>query len=90
MFQELRIWELSPLLDMDYYNVKGHSDLARDPETNSILNLNKSEYEQYVTRRIAKMEKNQKVQTIEEEVASIKEDIDEIKSLLKEFLNGSR
>lgn len=75
---------------MDYYNVKGHSDLARDPETNSILNLNKSEYEQYVTRRIAKMEKNQKVQTIEEEVASIKEDIDEIKSLLKEFLNGSR
>lgn len=75
---------------MNYYNVKGHSDLARDPETNSILNLNKSEYEQYVTRRTAKMEKNQKVQTIEEEVASIKEDIDEIKSLLKEFLNGSR
>lgn len=75
---------------MNYHNVKGHSDLARDPETNSILNLNKSEYEQYVTRRTAKMEKNQKVQTIEEEVASIKEDIDEIKSLLKEFLNGSR
>ena len=36
------------------------------------------------------MEKNQKVQSIEQEVASMKSDINEIKSLLKEFLNGSR
>ena len=75
---------------MEKYGVDGHADLARDPQTNSIINVNKMEYEQYVTRRIAKNEKNQKVQTIEEEVASMKGDIDEIKSLLKELLNGSR
>jgi len=75
---------------MEYYNVEGHSDLARDPQTNSVLNVNRLEYEQYVARRSSKMEKNQKVQTIEQEVASMKSDIDEIKSLLKEFLNGSR
>jgi hypothetical protein len=75
---------------MDYYNVDGHSDLARDPETNSIVNVNKLEYEQYVYRRTAKLEKNQKAQNIELEVANMKEDINEIKSLLREILNGSK
>lgn len=75
---------------MERYRVDGNADLARDPQTNSIINVNKFDYEQYVSRRAAKNEKNLKVQNIEEEVASIKNDIDEIKSLLKEFLNGSR
>jgi hypothetical protein len=75
---------------MERYVVDGHADLARDPQTNSIINVNRFDYEQYVSRRAAKNEKNLKVQNIEEEVASIKNDIDEIKSLLKEFLNGSR
>lgn len=75
---------------MERYGVDGHADLARDPQTNSIINVNRFDYEQYVSRRAAKNEKNLKVQNIEEEVASIKNDIDEIKSLLKEFLNGSR
>jgi len=73
-----------------YHGVEGHGDLLRDPETNSIVNSNSIEYEQYVARRNVKREKNQKVQTIEEEVANIKSDINEIKSLLKELLNGSK
>ena len=72
-----------------YHGVEGHGDLLRDPETNSILNTNKTEYEKYVARRNVKREENQKVQTIEDEVANIKSDISEIKSLLKELLNGS-
>lgn len=72
------------------YNIEGHSDLARDPSTNSIVNVNKLEYEQYLARRSVKVEKSQKVQSIEEEVASMKDDINEIKSLLKELLNGSK
>ncbi len=71
---------------MEYYNVDGHADLARDPKTNSIINVNKLDYEQYVFRRSSKMQENQKVQTIEEEVYNIKNDISEIKSLLKELL----
>ena len=70
--------------------MEGHGDLVRDPKTNSILNVNSIEYEQYVSRRNIKNEKNQKVQNIEEKVASMKNDIDEIKLLLKEILNGSR
>lgn len=72
---------------MDQYKVEGNGDLARDPETNSIINVNSSEYEQYLSRRDIKSKKNQKVQTIEEDLGRMKEEIQEIKSLLKEFLN---
>lgn len=75
---------------MENHGVEGYADLARDPNTNSIVNINRSEYEQYVSRRKAKAEKSQKVQTIEEEVANMKSDINEIKSLLRELINGSR
>jgi len=72
----------------EYVKVSGHSDLVRDPETNSIINKNKSEYNEYMMRKNIKSEENQKVQTIEDEVASIKSDVNEIKSLLRELING--
>lgn len=75
---------------MEYLKVEGHTELLRDPITNSIINTNMSEYQQYIARRNVKTEENQKVQTIEEEVASMKEDLDEIKSLLRSLVNGSR
>ena len=75
---------------MEKYTVEGHSDLARDPRNGSIVNVNKTEYEQYLARREVKSEKNQKVQNLEDELATMKGDIDEIKSLLKELLNGPR
>ena len=74
---------------MEKYTVEGHSDLARDPRTGSIVNVNKTEYEQYLARREVKSEKNQKVQTIEEDLANVKSELNEIKSLLKELLHGS-
>lgn len=70
--------------------MEGNRDLARDPSTNSILNVNKLEYEHYLAKRKAKSEKNQKVQNIEDEVAIIKSDMNEIKSLLKELINGNK
>ena len=75
---------------MEKYTVKGHFDLARDPNNGSIINVNKTEYNQYLARREVKSEKTQKVQNIEDELANMKGDIDEIKSLLKELLHGSR
>lgn len=62
----------------------------RDEKTNSIVNTNMSEYQEYVSRRNAKNEENQKVQNIEEELASMKDDIDEIKMLLRSLVNGSK
>jgi len=70
--------------------MKGNKDLARDPETNAIVNVNSLEYTQYLSRRDVKTEKNQKVQTMEEDLANVKGELNEIKSLLKELLNGSK
>ena len=72
---------------MEYAKVEGHSHLLRDSKTNSIINTNMIEYQEYLNRRSIKTDENQKVQTIEEEVYNIKNDISEIKSLLKELLN---
>jgi len=74
---------------MDFYELEGNKDLARDPETNAVVNVNGYEYQHYLSTRKSKIKKNQKVQSIEQEVASMKSDINEIKSLLKELLNGS-
>jgi len=69
--------------------MKGHKDLARDPKTNAIVNVNNLEYTQYLSRREVKIEKNEKVETMEEDLANVKSELNEIKSLLKELLHGS-
>jgi len=66
--------------------VKGHSDLVRDPVTNAIINTNKSKYEEYISRRNIKKSETQKVQDLENELSCIKDDLNEIKSLLKEII----
>ncbi len=74
---------------MEFYEMEGHKDLARDPETGAIVNVNTLDYTQYLSRRDVKTEKNQKVQTMEEDLANVKSELNEIKSLLKELLHGS-
>ena len=71
------------------YKLEGHSDLARDPKTNSIINVNSTDYEQYIARRSVKNEEVQKSQNVEQELADLKGEINEIKSLLKELVNGN-
>ena len=43
---------------MDYYKVKDHGDLVRDPKTGSILNTNSLDYDKYVSQRNAKNEEH--------------------------------
>ena len=71
---------------MEDVRVKGHSDLVRDPMTNAIINTNKSKYEEYISRRNIKKSETQKVQNLEDELSCIKDDLNEIKSLLKEII----
>tara|TARA_R100001509_G_scaffold6652_1_gene3900 strand:- start:622 stop:846 length:225 start_codon:yes stop_codon:yes gene_type:complete len=74
---------------MEDVKVQGHSDLVRDPITNAIINTNKSGYEEYISRRNIKKSETQKVQNLEDELSCIKDDIDEIKLLLRRLANGS-
>jgi hypothetical protein len=75
---------------MDYLKVEGYSNLIRDPNTNSIINTNMTEYQEYISRRNSKGEENQKIQNLESDVANMKDDLTEIKSLLRSLVDGSK
>tara|TARA_R100000008_G_scaffold12723_1_gene6326 strand:- start:409 stop:633 length:225 start_codon:yes stop_codon:yes gene_type:complete len=73
---------------MENYTIEGHKDLARDPQTGSIVNVNSLEYNHYIAGRDAKKANHAKVDSMEEDLANLKGEIGEIKSLLKELVNG--
>lgn len=75
---------------MGYLKVDGYNHLYRDPKTNSIVNRNMSEYQEYISRKNVKNEENQKIQNLEEDFANMKNDLNEIKNLLKVLINESR
>ena len=72
---------------MDLNQVKGNDELDRDPGKGSIDNVYILDYEKYVASRDAKEAKNKQVINIEEDLANLKGEINEIKSLLKELVN---
>jgi len=63
--------------------VKGHPNLYRDENSGAIINCDEQSYNQYMNS--VNRHKFQKV-----EIEQIKKDIDEIKLLLREILNGSK
>ncbi len=65
--------------------VEGHKNLYRDEKSGAIINCDEFEYSQYIS--IREKRKKEK-QTQKDEINKMKEDIDEIKSLLKELING--
>ena len=73
---------------MEYHGVTGHSDLLRNAETQSIVNANHSDYQKYVARRDAKKRESEKTHNIEEDLANLKSEMTEIKSLLKELVTN--
>ena len=73
---------------MGYHGVKGHADLLRDPHTNSIINSNDSDHAKYIARRNAKLEQSQQTENIEQDLANLKSEMNEIKSLLKELVSN--
>lgn len=75
---------------MTYSKVEGHSNLVRDEKTNAILNTNMSDYNQYIKLKRIKEENSKKVQDLENDMNYIKNDLQEIKTLLENFINGSK
>tara|TARA_B100001113_G_scaffold175422_1_gene143722 strand:- start:121 stop:348 length:228 start_codon:yes stop_codon:yes gene_type:complete len=73
----------------EYIKVKDHSNLVRDPQTDQIINTDHSEYNQYMARRSARRKAKEKNLSVEQDLASLKAEMGEIKSLLKELVNGN-
>lgn len=74
---------------MENIKVKGHDHLVRDPRTNAIINTNKSEYNEYIFRRNSAIQEKEKLELLESDVNNIKNDLDEIKLLLRSLVHGS-
>ena len=68
--------------------VDGHSNLIRDENTNAILNTNLSEYDQYLSIRSKRKKGTDRIDNMENDLKSLKDDINEIKTLLKALSNG--
>ena len=62
--------------------------MYRDSTTNSIVNRNTSDYNRYMSQKKTKNEETEKVDTMEQDLAHLKNEINEIKSLLKDLVNG--
>ena len=68
--------------------VKGHNDLIRDETSNAILNTNSSEYDNYLSHRAKRKHGSERIDNMESDLKSLKDDINEIKTLLKALSNG--
>lgn len=72
-----------------YYKVQGNSNLVRDPNTNAILNINSTDYDNHKRIKENRDKNQKKLQELESDVNQIKSDIDFIKNLLLEMKNES-
>ncbi len=70
----------------EYIRVKDNNTLLRDQKSNAIVNDSKQEYEKYMLLKKQKEKETNRVENLESEVNDIKNDLGEIKSLLKSFI----
>ena len=71
---------------MDYSKITDHPNLYRLNDSKCIVNSDKGGYSEYMQKRQIHLEEKQKIHQLEEDFATIKDDIDEIKDLLRRLL----
>ena len=74
---------------MGLVKVKEHSNLLKDSRTGQIIVTDENSYQRYISGKKARQTAKKKVMTVEEDLANLKNEISEIKSLLKELVNGN-
>ena len=71
-----------------YLKVDSDHGLLRDVNTNAIVNNNYNEYEQFVQVSKLKFNEKKEIEDLKSDVNSMKNDLDEIKSLLKSLVRN--
>jgi hypothetical protein len=74
---------------MEKLQVKGHSNLFRDTSSNAILNTDMNAYQNYMESKRIKEEETKRITNIEDDLNSLKSDMNEIKTMLRSLVNGS-
>ena len=62
--------------------VEGMSSLYRDTESQAVVNTNKHEYNAYMARKRALLQKDNELDQMKEDLDGMKDEMSEIKSLL--------
>tara|TARA_Y100001938_G_C7782151_1_gene278412 strand:+ start:136 stop:363 length:228 start_codon:yes stop_codon:yes gene_type:complete len=70
---------------VNYLKVEGHKDLVRDKQTGVVLNINKKETLLAIERKRIRKEKQKELESMKEDVDTLKSDMVEIKSLLNKI-----
>jgi hypothetical protein len=66
--------------------VEGHAGLYKDPTTNTFVNMNKVELESARQRKKTRLKKNEEEQELRSKVDKLHDDVDELKSMLRQLL----
>ena len=74
---------------MDFVKVKNNEHLVKNTKSNFIINTNKSEYDEYIARRKLKQDEKNKVDNLERDISTLRNEITEIKDMLRSLVNGN-
>ena len=70
---------------MKIAKVEGHTNLVRDLKTQAIVNTDSDAYARYMARKAKQAEKEDELRGVVREINTIKAEMFEIKSLIKEI-----
>ena len=70
---------------MKIARVEGHTNLVRDLKTQAIVNTDSDAYARYMARKAKQAEKEDELRGVVREINTIKAEMFEIKSLIKEI-----
>jgi len=70
-----------------YLKVETDKTHVRDTDTNAIVNKNKNEFDNFLKLSQKKYEEKKKFDDMRSDLDSLKEDMDEIKTLLRNIMN---
>ena len=70
-----------------YLKVKSEDSLVRDVNSNAIVNQNKNEFDKFLELSRRKYEEKRKFDDMRSDLDSLKEDMNEIKTLLRNIMN---
>ena len=72
---------------MKVARVEGHAHLVRDLKTQAIVNTDSDAYARYMSRKAKQAEKEDELRGVVREINTIKAEMFEIKSLIKEIVD---
>ena len=67
--------------------VESHPELAKDEYSKGITNIDNDAYKKYMQSAMTRKERNALLETNTKEINNLKEDVSEIKDMLRQLIN---